>query len=144
MKIKFNWGTGITIGMAAFVIFIVILGIQMFRGAPADYDQQYYEKGLSYDTVYAKEKQVITDKAQPVILVKDNSLLIQFVKASKGNIRFERPSDPGMDKLVPFESDSSNGFVVPLQKFAEGQWRISFNWQSDGKKYLYEREMFLP
>ncbi|HEY9000776.1 MAG TPA: FixH family protein [Mucilaginibacter sp.] len=144
MKIKLNWGSGIAIGMSAFVAFIVILGVQMFRDSPGDYDHQYYEKGLAYDSVYAKEKQVITDKVTPHFKLENKSMLIQFAMASAGHIRFERPSDPNQDKLLTFQSSGSDQAVIPLEKFGAGQWQITLDWESNGKKYLYQREMFLP
>jgi len=144
MKIKLNWGNGIAIGMTAFVAFIVVLGVQMFRDSPGDYDHQYYEKGLAYDSVYAKEKQVITDKATPHFKISDNSMQIQFTAAAAGHIRFERPSDPEQDRLIPFQSNGLEPAVIPINKFATGQWQVTVDWQSKGKKYLYQREMFLP
>jgi len=144
MKTKLNWGSGIAIGMAAFVSFIVILGIQMFRDSPGDYDHNYYEKGLAYDSVYAKEKQVITDHAMPQFKLESKSMLIQFAGTAIGHIRFERPSDPDQDKLLTLQTNGSNSAVIPLDKFAAGQWQVTLDWQSNGKKYLYQREMFLP
>lgn len=144
MKIKLNWGSGIAIGMTAFVAFIVILGVQMFRQSPGDYDHQYYEKGLAFDSVYVKEQRVITDQAQPGFKLSSKVLHVQFSGASAGNVRFERPSDPDLDKVVRFESDASNAVIIPVAKFATGQWQVTFDWQSSGKKYLYQREMFLP
>ena len=144
MKIKLNWGSGIAIGMSAFVSFIVILGVQMFRDSPGDYDHNYYEKGLAYDSVYAKEKQVIADRAVPQFKLESKSMLIQFASAAAGHIRFERPSDPNEDRLLTFRSNGSDEFSVPLDKFAAGQWQVTLDWQGNGKKYLYQREMFLP
>jgi hypothetical protein len=144
MKIKLNWGSGIAIGMAAFVAFIVILGVQMFTNSPGDYDHNYYEKGLAYDSVYAKEKQVITDHAAPQFKLESKSMQIQFAGAATGHIRFERPSDPHQDKLLTFQSNGSDLAIIPLDKFAAGQWQVTLDWQSNGKKYLYQREMFLP
>lgn len=144
MKIKLNWGNGIAIGMTAFIAFIVVLGVQMFRDSPGDYDRQYYEKGLAYDSVYAKEKQVIADHAAPQFKLENKSMLIQFAGTSAGHIRFERPSDPDQDKLLEFRSNGSDQAVIPLDKFAAGQWQVTLDWQSKGKKYLYQREMFLP
>ncbi|MBS1520259.1 MAG: FixH family protein [Bacteroidetes bacterium] len=144
MKIKLNWGSGIAIGMTAFVAFIVVLGVQMFRDSPGDYDHQYYEKGLAYDSVYTKEKQVITDKVTPHFKLGNKSMLIQFAGASAGHIRFERPSDPDQDKLLTFQSSGSDQTVIPLEKFGAGQWQVTLDWESNGKKYLYQREMFLP
>ena len=124
--------------------FIVILGIQMFRAAPGDYDNQYYEKGLAYDSVYNKERQVINDHATPAISIKDKLMLIRFTGSAIGKIHFERPSDPGLDKLISFRSDPANCLAIQLQPFAKGQWQVTFEWDGSGKKYLYQRELFLP
>ena len=144
MKIKLNWGGGIAIGMVAFLVFIVILGVQMFMQSPGDYDRQYYEKGLAYDSVYVKKKLVITDKAEPHFKLTDKVLQVQFAGASAGKVRFERPSDPDLDQLITFQSDASDATVIPVDKFAAGQWQVTFDWESHGKKYLYQREMYLP
>ena len=144
MKIKLNWGSGIAIGMTAFVSFIVVLGVQMFRDSPGDYDRQYYEKGLAYDSVYAKEKQVIIDKVTPQFKIENKNMLIQFAGVSAGHIRFERPSDPDQDRLLSFRSNGSDRVTIALNKFTTGQWQVTLDWESNGKKYLYQREMFLP
>ena len=144
MKIKLNWGHGLMIGMGAFMAFIVILGVQMFKQSPGDYDHHYYEKGLAYDSVYNKQKQVITDGATPHFKIKDKTLHVQFANASAGKIRFERPSDPNLDKLISFQSGAAGIAIIPIEKFASGQWQVTFEWESNRKKYLYQREMYLP
>ena len=144
MKTKLNWGEGLMIGMAAFMTFIVILGVQMFRQSPGDYDHHYYEKGLAFDSVYNKEKQVITDGAEPHFKIENKTLHVQFANESAGKIRFERPSDPDLDKVISFRSGVSNLAIIPIEKFATGQWQLTFEWESNDKKYLYQREMYLP
>jgi hypothetical protein len=139
-----NWGKGIIIGMVAFMTFITVMGVYMFKNSPKDFDRQYYEKGLAYDSVYTKEKQVITDNAQPTVRVDRNTMHITFTKAANGTVRFERPSDPSLDRVLPFETDSSNELLIPMQKFALGEWHITLDWKSSGTKYLYQKEMFLP
>ena len=94
--------------------------------------------------MYTKEKQVITDKVTPHFKLTNKCMQIQFAGASAGHIRFERPSDPDQDRLISFQSNGSEPAVIPLDKFAAGQWQVTLDWQSNGKKYLYQREMFLP
>lgn len=130
--------------MGAFMTFIVILGVNMFRNTPKDFDSNYYEKGLSYDTVYAKEKQVVTDNAKPLIKVENNRVRISFVAPASGTLHFERPSDASLDKTLAFRSDASNSYIIPLEEFKRGEWQMSFDWKSAGKKYLYNHEMYLP
>ena len=138
-----NWGKGIIIGMGAFMTFIIVMGVYMFKSSTGDYDRQYYEKGLAYDSVYVKEKQVITDKAQPRISLEKDMMYITFAAIANGTARFERPSDPTLDKVVAFKTYDLNEIAIPLEKFTQGQWQVTFEWKSSGKKYLYQREMYL-
>ncbi|MEO6148744.1 MAG: FixH family protein, partial [Mucilaginibacter sp.] len=79
-----NWGKGLIIGMSIFMLFIIAMVIAMFNQPADDYDAQYYEKGLSYDTTFNKERQVITDNAKPVLTIENNVLIIVFTAAAKG------------------------------------------------------------
>jgi hypothetical protein len=143
-KIKINWGKGLALGMGAFMLFIIAMGVYMFRQSPDDYDHQYYEKGLAYDSVYNQEKQVVNDKAQPSLKIQGDELAINFISPVNGSIRFERPSDPGMDKIVHLKSGDGSLITVPLNKFQPGRWKLTFDWENAGKKYLYQQELNLP
>lgn len=138
-----NWGKGIVIGMTCFVAFIVSLGVFMFM-QPDDYDQQYYEKGLAYDKDYGKEKQVITDHAQPLINLQDTALTITFHQPAHGQINFVRPSDRHLDKIINLETGMLNKSLIPISRLATGQWQLELSWTSDGKAYLYKQEIYIP
>jgi len=143
-KIKLNWGKGLVLGMGAFITFIVVLGVQMFRQSPNDFDRQYYEKGLAFDSVYNQEKQVVTDKAQPVINISENSLAFMFTSAVKGSVRFERPADATLDKVINFNSDGDDHIVIPRDGLRSGRWSLTVDWQANNKKYIYKKEIDLP
>ncbi|MBS1502574.1 MAG: FixH family protein, partial [Bacteroidetes bacterium] len=108
MKIKMNWGKGLALGMGTFMLFIIAMGAYMFRQAPDDYDHQYYEKGLAYDSVYNQERQVVTDKVQPKIIVGQNAVRVDFAAPATGTVQFERLADPSLDKMIAFSTDAGN------------------------------------
>ncbi len=62
-----NWGKGIIAGMIIFVLFIAGMCIYMFTSPQDDFDQQYYEKGLTFNHDYDREQQVTKDHAEPLI-----------------------------------------------------------------------------
>jgi|SRR6185503_9714976 hypothetical protein len=143
MKIKLNWGKGLILGMGAFMLYITTMGVYMFRQAPDDFDHQYYEKGLAFDSVYNQEKQVFTDKVQPKIKFDRNNLYVNFIEPADGSILFQRLADPNLDKLLAFKSDSGNVVNVPLNAFSRGRWDLTFTWKNGGKKYIYQQKINL-
>jgi hypothetical protein len=143
MKIKLNWGKGLILGMGAFMLYIVVMGVYMFRQSPDDFDRQYYEKGLAYDSVYNQEKQVFADKVQPKIKFDRNNLSVNFIKPANGSVQFQRLADPGLDKLIAFKSDSGNVVNIPLNSFSQGRWDLTFSWKSGEKKYRYQQKINL-
>lgn len=138
-----NWGKGIIIGMGAFMTFIIILGVNMFKQAPNDFDPKYYEKGLAFDTTYAKEKRVYADKAQPLFKLLSDSLQFTFTAPSEGSARFERPDDKDLDRSVSFKTNAANTMKIAAGNFEKGRWDLTLDWESHGKKYLIRRSLYL-
>jgi hypothetical protein len=138
-----DWGTRIIILLVAFVAFITAMSVVMFR-LPDEADNEYYEKGLAFDVDYAKERQVVTDSAQPVINLSGKTLVIKFTKPLKGELQFFRPANGKMDKTFAFIGDTANRVTIPLNNIAVGRWKLIFNWKSDGKKYLFMQEIDVP
>jgi hypothetical protein len=138
-----NWGKGILLGMAIFVLFITSMGIYMFLSPVDDYDHQYYEKGLNFNQDYNHEKQVAKDHAQPAIQIADGYLKLTFIHAVKGKITFERPSNNLMDKVFQLDSGSGMETDIPVGSMDRGQWRLVVSWKSDNKDYLYQKEIFI-
>jgi hypothetical protein len=143
MKIKLNWGKGLILGMGAFMLYIIIMGVYMFRQSPDAFDHQYYEKGLAYDSVYNQEKQVFTDKVQPQLKLAKNNLRVDFIKPANGSVQFQRLADPSLDKLMAFKSDSGNAVNIPLNTFSRGRWDLTFRWKNGDKKYSYREKINL-
>ncbi len=135
-----NWGKGLIIGLASFMIFITVLVVQMFRSAEDSFDKDYYEKGLAYDIDYEQQQQVITDNAQPLITQTDDYITISFLSVDSGTVSFKRPSDRTKDQTFSFEQKD---IQLPKSDFEKGGWRIVINWSSDQKKYRYQTNLFM-
>ncbi|HET8828108.1 MAG TPA: FixH family protein [Pelobium sp.] len=135
-----NWGKGLVIGLAVFMIFITVLVVQMFRTAEDSFDKDYYEKGLAYDIDYDQQQQVITDKAEPIIKQTEDYVIISFVGVDSGTVNFKRPSDRTMDQSFTF---NQKDIQFPKSNFEKGGWRIVIRWTTDQKKYLYQTNLFL-
>ncbi|MFA6083960.1 FixH family protein [Mucilaginibacter sp.] len=138
-----NWGKGIIAGMIIFMLFILSMCIYMFRMPKDEYDHQYYEKGLSFNQDYAKERQVLADQAQPQIRVTGAEVTIAFTGPAKGTAKFIRPSSAAMDKTFNIQTGAEKTALLPVGSLARGRWRILLEWESGSKNYLYEKEVAL-
>jgi len=127
--------------MIIFILFITAMGVKMFMLPGDDYDHQYYEKGLTFNRDYDREKQVTTDQAAPVIEQVGQNLVLTFKTPLTGTIRFERPSDQLQDRSFPLQPDADNSVLLPINKLATGKWQLTLNWQHQSKDYLYHQEI---
>ena len=138
-----NWGTKLVIGMALFMSFIITLAVLMIRSDSDDLvDANYYEKGIEYDKDYERKSQLIKDKAEPEISVNDH-LKIIFKDPAEGNIRFIHSSDKTKDSTISFNSGTDRQVEFPLNNFRKGQWKVSLDWKSNGKSYLYDKNIII-
>lgn len=138
-----NWGKSILIGMAIFMAFILSMGIRMMRQPADDYDRDYYEKGLTFDADYRKEKQVMLDSAQPAADLNGSLLKLKFKEMASGQIHFLRASDHSLDRVLKFNTDINGKWETELELPAHGEWHLVFEWESSGKQYLYEQQIFI-
>jgi hypothetical protein len=140
-----NWGTKLVIGMLCFMCMIVVLGVLMVTSQNDTLvENDYYEKGIHYDTDYNKKEQVKTDHAEPVFELKADSLFVTFAKQAQGTIKFIRVSDKTMDRVYALKTDSLNQDKLSIRTKTRGLWKLRLDWESEGKKYLYEKEVMVP
>ncbi|WP_395626290.1 FixH family protein [Daejeonella sp.] len=138
-----NWGTKLVIGMGLFMAFIITLVVFMMRSDSDDLvDKDYYQKGIEYDKEYARKNQVQQDNAEPEIYVGD-SLKIVFKKPATGSVRFLHPSDKKNDRTLNMETSKNNVFVLPLNETSKGHWKLILEWKSEGKEYLFEKNILI-
>ena len=138
-----NWGKGLIIGMAIFMLFIISMCVYMFRMPADEYDHQYYEKGLNFDKDFAKEKQVVADHTQPAISIEAGQAHIAFTKPANGTARFIRPSSEALDKTFQLNTNSSSSTSLALNGLVAGKWRLVLDWKSGDKAYLYQQEVYI-
>lgn len=137
-----NWGTKIVIGLAIFMLSIVTLGIIMTSGKKdALVENDYYEKGINYDKDYNREEQMKHDHAQPDLVISTGKITLTFKDQAKGTARLIRMADKNLDRKVTFKSDAGNQVVIPSAALQRGAWKLSIEWVSKEKNYLYEQEI---
>ena len=138
-----NWGKGLVIVMLLFIGFIVSMSCYMFSMPADDYDHQYYEKGLNFNQDYAKEKQVATDDAQPVIKQVNGEISIEFKQPAVGEVKLITPLGKSKDLMFPLNTNGGTQARIPLNRLAPGRWSIRIDWKSGDKGYLYQQDLYI-
>lgn len=138
-----NWGKGIVITLAIFVVFITGMCLWFFLMPVDDFDHQYYEKGLTFNKDFDREMQVTKDKAEPAITEDTRLVKIAFTSPVDGTIKFMRPSDTSMDKTFKLNSGNQTFVTFPLQLLPKGEWQIEMDWKSNQKAYLYHKGFYI-
>lgn len=147
---KFNWGTGIVIGMVAFIAFIVTLAANMIGHKVDLVAKDYYEQGIEFEKHIEQVKAADTfgDALQVNVNYASGQLEVVFpkvIETSKivGQVYFFRPSDAKEDFSEALKPDTGNRQQIPLSKMAKGNWRIQLQWEMDGQEYFFEKEVII-
>jgi hypothetical protein len=72
-----------------------------------------------------------------------DSLKIVFKKPATGSVRFLHPSDKKNDRTLNMETSKNNVFVLPLNETSKGHWKLILEWKSEGKEYLFEKNILI-
>ena len=145
---RINWGTGIVIGMILFIGFILYLVITMSTDKKYSHDlvtEAYYEKEMAYqDEIDAETNMQGLSNAIVGAKTKDG-WLIQFPddiipEKLVGTLFLYRPSNKQLDFDVPIELSGPN-LLIPNERLLDGRWNITMEWEYEGKKYLYKKQI---
>ncbi|RXG31937.1 FixH family protein [Leeuwenhoekiella marinoflava] len=143
---RINWGTGLVIGMALFISFIMFFIITMSTDKKYSYDlvaEDYYKKELQLQ----EDIDAATNEAElktPVIGTKTKAgYVLQFPetfnpKNITGKVFLYRPSGKQLDFDIPIELSTSN-LLIPDNRLLDGRWNITVNWEYEGKKYHFQK-----
>jgi nitrogen fixation protein FixH len=145
---KINWGTGLVIGMALFIGFIMFMVITMLTDDAYDHDlvtEEYYEKDLQYQReINAEENSqnlsaLITGRKVP------EGWLISFPEdidpnKIKGKVFLYRPSNKRLDFDIPIVISNAQ-LLIPDERLLDGRWNITMDWEYEGEHYMYKESI---
>ncbi|MGA8852595.1 MAG: FixH family protein [Christiangramia sp.] len=146
---KINWGTGLVIGMLAFISFIMYFVVTMMTSKDFDHDmvvEDYYKEELHYQQDIDAEKNALALEDKVKYSRNGNSLFLTFpsdIKLSglKGNLSMYRPSNKMLDFKIPLEDLKNHKLEIPNDKLVDGRWNVIVSWNYGGKEYLYKKEI---
>ncbi|MDB5013958.1 MAG: FixH family protein [Daejeonella sp.] len=141
-----NWGKKLIIGMVLFMIFIVTLGTIMIMKGKDDslIENDYYEKGQTFDKDYNAKQRAIDDLVIPSININDLGLTITFPVPVTYKLICRRSSDKDLDKTFDGSTDEDRNIQVLKSELEPGPWLIRIEYAASGKNYLFETEIDMP
>lgn len=140
-----NWGVKIALALGICMVAVVLTVLYMTsKNTDTLEEGDYYERGLSYNDVYAMKVNVSQDRAQPSMKVQHDTLAIGFVSSrNQGDLLLRRRADRDQDVRVPLNTGAGTIFRLPMQAFSRGAWQVVLEWETGGKRYYVEQDIFL-
>ena len=145
-KFKFNWGTGLVVGMLLFIGFIMVT---MMTDDSYDHDlvvEEYYKQELVLNERLAARQNVATLSSPIKSQRAEQGWMLKFPKElnndnTKGTVFLYRPSDKQLDSDFPLVLSESN-LLIPETRLLGGPWNITVQWEHGGKSYQYETSFY--
>lgn len=145
---KINWGTGLAIGMVAFISFIMYFVITMLTDKRFEHDmvtEEYYKKELVYQQEIDAEENAIALPENISDKRTENGWQLIFPhnmnpEKIKGTVFLYRPSNKQLDFDLPIQLSSQN-LLIPDNRLLDGRWNIRVEWEYQGQKYLYKKSI---
>lgn len=145
---KINWGTGIVIGLALFMSFILYFVIRISTDKTYDYDlvtEEYYKRDLAFQNeIDAQENSnSLVNSISGLKTAKGYEIKFpENIDYSKieGTVYLYRPSNKKLDFTIPLKLSDST-MIIEESKFVSGRWNTIVQWRYEGKNYLYKEEI---
>lgn len=146
---KINWGTGIVIGMLAFISFIMYFVVTMMSSSDYDHDlvvEDYYKAELHYQQDIDAQENAFALNEQISLERRGESLIIIFpegidLENTMGTVSLYRPSNKKLDFSIPFSEIKSSEFEIPADQLVNGRWNVKVTWKNDEKEFMYKTEI---
>ena len=146
---KWNWGTGIAVFMAVFMVGILSLVYRAFHNDTDLVSPEYYEKEVHYQkTIDAIERaknlgmQSHIDKPQSQMVISFSNR--SALQGAKGVIHLYRPDNQRLDKRFDMAPSILDGqLVIPLNGLKRGAYTVKLTWEKQGASYYWEKQVWL-
>lgn len=139
-KFKFDWGHGLALALASFIIFI--LSLIFFAGDMGEMvDENYYEKTVQYQDEINAANRANSLAKKPEIILQANGYLIRFYEdvPESGSIRFLRSNDSGQDVSEPLNLNSQKEQLIHAVNLKDGDYEVTLRWKQNNQDYLIKK-----
>jgi len=142
-KFKFNWGTGIAVVIA---LFLLANAFVIYKSLQQKYDlvaEEYYPQGLEYQKQIDRFAKANALSGEIMISQEPQALVIAYPmdlkgRVVKGQVVIFRPSDENADFTDSIQFDTAMVQRIPINKFINGKYVAKFFWKMDNMEYAHE------
>lgn len=146
---KWNWGKGIALAIAAFMGFILYFVIKVQSDSTYDNElvaDDYYKQEIQFQEEINKKENTANLKEKVRIETSKEGIQITFPQEFeptqiKGKIFLYRPSNQKLDFERPISLSTSH-LLIPKNDLVDGRWDISIDWSYQDQKYLDESTIY--
>lgn len=149
MKIKINWGTGIAIAIALFIVFILSFVYKTIFVEKYEHhlvSEDYYKDELHYQEEIDKMNNANFLLENVRLSNSDKGIIIHFPEDKdfnkiKGKVNFLRRSNEKLD----FEKNinlTGSSMLIEDKLLVPGKWEIKVDWQYEEVEYLLKESWF--
>lgn len=148
MKLKLNWGTGITIALALTIGGMLCLVYIATRQEFFLVEKDYYRKGITYQEQIDRISNTNTLREKPQFKLDTDQLSIQFPqwfagKNISGEIWLYNAANEHNDQSFSLQLDSNLMQAVSLASANRGKYTIKLNWTANEVPYYIEQQIQL-
>lgn len=141
---KWNWGTGLVLGMLAFMIFILQYVIRVQINPEYDNElqlQNYYQEEINIDKNHRAQQNANELGNNFSIQKVTEGIKISFPTSMEkslivGKIKLYRPSNQSMDREVAIVLKETHELLIPKNQLQNGKWEVTVSFSYQGKDYL--------
>ncbi|MDO3425659.1 FixH family protein [Chryseobacterium sp. APV1] len=145
---NFNWGHGVIIALASFMIFILSMMFLFPNGQKNSemVTDNYYEEELKYQDVIDAKKRADELKEKPVYNQNPAGIRITFPKDynnSNTSVKFvlNRTDDQNLDVHKTVQLDANQSFLIPAQVLKLGNYTLRLSWTKDKTDYRMDYDV---
>jgi hypothetical protein len=147
MKLKFNWGVGLTIVMVLFMTFILSIVIRTSFLQTDLYAEDYYQQELNYqEEIDAKNISVQFDKSF-YLTQSTKEVFVHFDELKNweqlnGKLYFYRPNNAELDRSIAFYPQDGIQ-LISKEHFKTGEYEVKLTWKEGEQTYQVEKTVYI-
>ena len=148
---KFNWGHGISIFLAIFVLTTISVVVLISTDDAYHHElvsETYYEDELRYQEEINKVNNASKLETKLIYRTSKEGVLITFPSdfsydKVSGIIKMDRPSKKLLDFTMPVKLDENFQMLIPAEKAIQGKWKMVIDWKVGDKEFMYKAKIRL-
>ena len=146
MKIKINWGTGITIAIILMISGMLTLVYVATRQNFDLVEKDYYQKGINFQEQIESRRHTLDLEEQPELWVENNLISLEFPnlfidQILEGKIHFYSSVNADYDLIVDLKLNEEMKQTINIDKLKKGRYTIKLNWTADHIDYYLEKNI---